>query len=300
VLDPAMLVVVDERADEQLVEEARLEKRRMARLRVLSAKLAITLGAAEPSATTATAPVAATATTAATATMKVEELGRKRKKKAANPEAVRAAQARRYHDVARHADGSPVLPFTVFRGLVVHALGKVVADKKHFHSKKYIWPVGFRSTREYTAMGDTSKKAQYVQEIIAADDGDGDRPLFRVTCLEEGKPPVAITAETSSGVWAAVLKKVNDSREAEGDGKRSFTQLSGPEQFGLSHPTVIKLLQELPGADKLEKYEMVTLEPTEPAAKKKKKREKDKTKKTKSTATTPDDDGDEDDEDGDT
>lgn len=33
-----------------------------------------------------------------------------------------------------------------------------------------------------------------------------------------------------------------------------FTQLSGPEMFGFSHPTIAKLIQELPNAAMCDKY----------------------------------------------
>lgn len=98
-------------------------------------------------------------------------------------------------------------------------------------------------------------RAQYVNEIL---DG-GDEPLFQVTAMEEGREPVVITAATSSGAWAEVGKRVNDCRERV-SGKRMFTQISGPEMFGYAHPTIIRLLQELPGAEKLDKYERQAFE----------------------------------------
>lgn len=37
-------------------------------------------------------------------------------------------------------------------------------------------------------------------------------------------------------------------------GKCTNTQLSGPEMFGFAHPTIAKLIQEMPGAEKCDKY----------------------------------------------
>ncbi len=36
--------------------------------------------------------------------------------------------------------------------------------------------------------------------------------------------------------------------------KRQVVTISGPERFGLSDPIIVKLIQELPNADKCTKY----------------------------------------------
>lgn len=45
------------------------------------------------------------------------------------------------------------------------------------------------------------------------------------------------------------MKKINEIKTEEA-GKRVFTNVSGPEYFGLAHPTVMKLISELPNAEK--------------------------------------------------
>jgi hypothetical protein len=82
----------------------------------------------------------------------------------------------------------------------------------------------------------------------------GDDPLFVVTCLEDPNNPIEISAPTASGAWAEVGKRVNDMKEHL-TGKRMFTQLSGPEMFGFSHPTIARLIQEMPGAERCKQYE---------------------------------------------
>jgi len=76
---------------------------------------------------------------------------------------------------------------------------------------------------------------------------------FIVTCYEDPKNPIVIEANTASGAWAQVGKRINDLKE-ELTGKRMFTQLSGPEMFGFSHPTIAKLIQELPNVEMCERY----------------------------------------------
>ena len=112
-----------------------------------------------------------------------------------------------------------------------------------------------------------------------------------MTCFEDPKNPIVIEANTASGAWAQVGKRINDLKE-ELTGKRirsssiilfisfhfllppslssllspscfyflyltdvgMFTQLSGPEMFGFSHPTIAKLIQELPNAEMCDRY----------------------------------------------
>ena len=162
---------------------------------------------------------------------------------------------KRCHEVLRDDEGRPILPVTVFKGLIVNSLGEVTLNPT-FQTKKYILPVGFRSTRTYSSLSDMDKKATYVNEIL---EDAGGHPVFRVTCQESDRDPEVFVADTSSGVWAKIGKRINECKEAV-IGKKNFTQLSGPEMFGYGHPTVIRLLQELPGVEKLTKYETQTFE----------------------------------------
>ncbi len=41
----------------------------------------------------------------------------------------------------------------------------------------------------------------------------------------------------------------------EHTGKDTYTQLSGPEMFGFAHPTIAKLIQEMPGAENCTAYQ---------------------------------------------
>lgn len=178
---------------------------------------------------------------------------------------------KRCHEVFRDENGRPVLPVTIFKGLIVNALGEITANPS-FQTKKYILPVGFKSTRMYSSLSGVDKKAVYVNEILEDSMGS---PLFRVTCQESDREPEVFQADTSSGVWAKIGKRINECKEAV-IGKKNFTQLSGPEMFGYGHPTVIRLLQELPGTDKLTKYEMQTFEVKELKGAKKTQHQKSK------------------------
>lgn len=60
--------------------------------------------------------------------------------------------------------GVPVFPIPLGT-LTVYDLGEVVHDRPGFHSERYIWPIGFRSTRIYPSMVDPESRIQYFCNI---------------------------------------------------------------------------------------------------------------------------------------
>eukprot|EP00727_Mastigamoeba_balamuthi_P008091 m51a1_g3902 putative transforming growth factor beta regulator 1 (387) ;mRNA; f:117802-119534 len=225
--DPALIVVDDPGADKVAEEERRAARMREARFKTISQRLF-----PKPLEDPALQPKA------------IEELGKRKRKKAP----AEKAAVKYYTDVPRTPDGSPVMPI-VMKAFTVLSLGTIVTDRKKFHSKYYIWPVGYKSTKQYTSMTTIDAKATYISEIL---DG-GDAPKFRVTCIEEGKKDTVIEGATASGVWAEIHKRADAVKESV-SGKRQFTQLSGPEMYGYSNTTIAKLIQDLPGAKQCSQY----------------------------------------------
>lgn len=145
---------------------------------------------------------------------------------------------------ALHLDshGRPVLPLNLGI-LTVTSLGRVISDRPGFHSKRYIWPVGFESHRQYWSTVDSESQTTYVSRIV---DG-GDAPQFEI--LPSDIPGRIFTSPTSTGAWSAVIKAANQIRH-----KDASNTASGPDYFGFSHPIVAKLIEELPGADHCTSY----------------------------------------------
>jgi len=108
---------------------------------------------------------------------------------------------KRYVPAELDEKGKPKLPI-VLGNLTVWNLGTIVADRPKYHSKRYIWPVGFKSSRIYTSMFDVSRRCMYTSEIL---DG-GPEPRFMVTSSEDEEHPIIAT--TASGAWAEVGKRV--------------------------------------------------------------------------------------------
>lgn len=78
--------------------------------------------------------------------IKMEEILKKKKK-------TRHANlgVKKYSEVPLDEQGNPKMPI-LLKGLTIFDLGKIVCDKDrlyNFHAKRYIWPVGFKSSRLY-------------------------------------------------------------------------------------------------------------------------------------------------------
>lgn len=146
---------------------------------------------------------------------------------------------RRAVGIPRDDHGAVVFPIKL-GVLTIESLGKIVTDRESFHQDKYIWPVGFKSVRDYMSTKTPDARCKYVCEIV----DDGERPLFVVT--PEDDPENPSKAHSASQAWKNILDRVNKLKAD--NNKRS--SVSGPEYFGFGIREVAELIQELEGADK--------------------------------------------------
>ncbi|KIM54817.1 hypothetical protein SCLCIDRAFT_135943 [Scleroderma citrinum Foug A] len=143
--------------------------------------------------------------------------------------------------VPRDKKGRPLLPLTV--GIMtVHNLGEVCM-REHFHTERYIFPVGYEVTRRYHSTVDPNSEAVYQCSIL--DGGDG--PKFKI--VGSDVPNCPIIAGTATGAWSNIVKQANAIRN-----RQHSNSVSGPDFFGLGQNTIKHLIQELPGADRLRDY----------------------------------------------
>lgn len=153
-------------------------------------------------------------------------------------------------EVKRLPDGSVEMPLQ-FVSLTVTSLGEIVFVGEKFHSRRYIFPLGYTCKRSYYSLKDPTKKCEYTQEVIA-NPKNSSEPQFRLTCEDDALNP--IVSSTPSGVWSEVLERIKPQREAI-VGRTLHSTISGPEQFGFSHPIIHALIEELPNADKCSIYD---------------------------------------------
>ena len=96
-------------------------------------------------------------------------------------------------------DGLPVLPLKI--GLItLESLGDIVYDRESFHNERYIYPVGFKVTRQYWSTRDPEAVTTFRCEIRDGIVG----PSFVVTPLDF--PEDAISSNSPTGAWSHIFK----------------------------------------------------------------------------------------------
>jgi hypothetical protein len=140
--------------------------------------------------------------------------------------------------------GLPGLPVTLTDSLVLVSLGTVVWDREGFHCTRYIYPAGYIAEKLWMSVRHQNKKVWYQQMIL--DKGD-DAPVFRV--FEKGHDSISFQGSTPTSPWSGVIKAIT---ERGGKG----TTISGPSNFGLTHPQVQEWVRQLPNAEKCRYYGM--------------------------------------------
>ncbi|KAF9465260.1 F/Y rich C-terminus-domain-containing protein [Collybia nuda] len=143
--------------------------------------------------------------------------------------------------VPRDKRGKPMLPLNVGIMTVIN-LGDVCM-REHFHTERYIFPVGYEVTRRYLSTVDPTVEVVYHCTIL--DGGDG--PKFQI--VPSDVPDRPVIAGTATGAWSNIVKQANAIRN-----RQHSNSVSGPDFFGLGQNTIKHLIQELPNADRLRDY----------------------------------------------
>lgn len=138
------------------------------------------------------------------------------------------------------SNGEPAYPISI-GALCIHNLGRIVYDRPAFHAEHRVYPIGFMSTRIYGHFSDPERKCVYTCRIT---DTGGDKPNFEITT--ESNTDFIITGESPDMCHAALIQTINNSPDIRSIDIRP----EGDWFFGLTHPTVINLLQSLPDIQK--------------------------------------------------
>jgi chromodomain-helicase-DNA-binding protein 7 len=141
-------------------------------------------------------------------------------------------------------DGDVHLPLEIRPNCELLDLGRVITDRPHFHTERYIYPAGYKCTRSFWSTQHINDRVIWVSEIV---DNGGPRPVFRV--YMEENPRVSFEGLTTSQPWVLILKAVSAKKRE----KHSNT-ISGPMAYGLDRPLVQRLIQQLPGARQCKNY----------------------------------------------
>jgi hypothetical protein len=146
-------------------------------------------------------------------------------------------------ELNRDKDGNIKFPININPSLILVATGEINTNP-NYHSEHNLFPIGYISIRTHASMFTRGVRARYTCEIL---EGDG-KPLYRVTPEEDPSNP--ITRESSTGCWVYICNRVNQLQEV----KKEKVTISGTERFGLLEHNVVRLLEDLPLAEKCTKY----------------------------------------------
>lgn len=138
--------------------------------------------------------------------------------------------------------GRPIFPIEL-GSITIHSLGEVVSDRKEFHCEDAIYPVGYVSTKLYASTKDTSIKCMYTCKIS---DANG-LPRFEIAADDNSIPIVGGTPDVCHSL---LLQKVNNFLSIN----LVPIKPNGNAFFGLTHPTVLNLVQSSTGARKCSNY----------------------------------------------
>ncbi|KZV73190.1 hypothetical protein PENSPDRAFT_649101 [Peniophora sp. CONT] len=144
-------------------------------------------------------------------------------------------------NVPRDPHGAPVLPLNVGIMTVI-SLGTVCL-REHFHTERYIFPIGYEVTRRYLSARDPHSEVVYHCKILNGETG----PNFQI--IADDQPEKPIVAGTPTGAWSVVVRAANHIRN-----RAHSNSVSGPDFFGLGQNTIKHLIQQLPDADRLKDY----------------------------------------------
>ncbi|KAI8991640.1 F/Y rich C-terminus-domain-containing protein [Mycotypha africana] len=163
-------------------------------------------------------------------------------------------KTRRVQPIEKDENGNPKLPQNIGVSTIL-CLGEIVTDRKTFHNERYIFPVGYKVQRTYPSMIHPDANTIVTSTIL--DGGEG--PLFHISAADQPEEP--IVANSATGAWTAVVRKANEIRKRD-----HSNSASGPDYYGFKHPTIAKMIQDLPGAKKLPNYLWQSFEEMEPKA----------------------------------
>ncbi|KAI8874745.1 hypothetical protein K501DRAFT_339086 [Backusella circina FSU 941] len=163
-------------------------------------------------------------------------------------------KTRRVQPIERDDDGHPRLPQQIGVLTVVH-LGRIETERDTFHNERYIFPIGYSVKRTYPSMMNPHTNTIVTCSIL--DGGDG--PRFHIVSADQPNDP--IIANSATGAWSVVVRRSNEIRHRE-----HSNSASGPDYYGFKHPTIAKMIQDLPGTRQLSHYVWQHFEEMEPRA----------------------------------
>eukprot|EP01125_Pyxidicula_operculata_P016654 TRINITY_DN576_c0_g2_i1.p1 TRINITY_DN576_c0_g2~~TRINITY_DN576_c0_g2_i1.p1 ORF type:complete len:2102 (+),score=699.65 TRINITY_DN576_c0_g2_i1:116-6421(+) len=172
--------------------------------------------------------------------------GKKRKREEDEGDTSEAAgppkKRKKRYEVKRGENGEIVFPLVLSTVISIENLGKINTGDA-FNNKQYIYPVGFKSRREYMSTLDPSKRCVYICEILNQDNS----PKFKIT--PEDDPENFVVSDSAASSWKVIMERINSKKQ-----EKRTTSISGPEYYGFGISEVKDLISQLPDANLCVKF----------------------------------------------
>lgn len=135
--------------------------------------------------------------------------------------------------------------------LIFLSVGQLLPHQlQAFHTSNFIYPVGYKIVRMYWSMRHLGKRCQYICTI----QDNESRPEFKIHVKEPGHSDIILKDHTAKGVWQQVLEPIDRMRR-EVNAIKVFTAfITGEDLYGLTEPTVLRVIESLPGVETLTDY----------------------------------------------
>lgn len=143
---------------------------------------------------------------------------------------------------ANESTDSPTLPLDL-GPLHILCIGQLITDRSNYHAEHYVYPSGYVATRNFAHIKNIDEKCTYTCRIIE----NGDSPRFEI--IPEPDTEFVIAGPTPDLCHAALIQTIN-----ENTGQSTELCPQGEWFFGLTHPTVIRLIENNPNIDKCVKF----------------------------------------------
>ncbi|XP_054279340.1 histone-lysine N-methyltransferase 2D-like isoform X3 [Macrosteles quadrilineatus] len=135
--------------------------------------------------------------------------------------------------------------------LILLNLGQLLPHQlQAFHTKDYIYPIGYKIVRFYWSMRVNNKRCRYICSIHEANG----RPEFRVLIQEPGQEDIELRDTSARAVWVRVLEPLVALRKANNSVQVFPRYVSGEDLFGLTEPAIVRVLESMPGVETLIDY----------------------------------------------
>ena len=144
-----------------------------------------------------------------------------------------ASRKRDAHQRSRRILLRKSLPIYVGQTLCIVGLGKIHTKSIHFHTRRHIYPVGFRSTRSYFSISSPGERMVYRNEIVERDG----KFVFRI--ISQDVPDLLVEEETARAAWRNIVRRVAVVR----NDATLRVHKSGAKMFGYGEDEIMTLIE---------------------------------------------------------